>query len=183
MGDYHPATVSKHTSTQHHVTPKPRFIITGFGRFCGVAQNPTEQLVGWLQQRSCHTKAATAAPTPEFQQHQQPVSRSTPEQPYCISSLDVLEVSADAVDQFMQKQQEAILQQAAAASSSAEGPQPVVLLHFGVDTQVGDRPSSGDAWQEHCVLQYSTTWYCMCCQPCAMPRLVHAKPQPNSATD
>jgi hypothetical protein len=49
--------------------------------------------------------------------------------------LDVLEVSADAVDAFMQKQQHAILQ-AASSGTGTEGPQPVVLLHFGVDTQV-----------------------------------------------
>jgi hypothetical protein len=142
MGDYHPATVSKYTSTHHHVAPKPRFIITGFGRFCGVAQNPTEQLVGWLQQRS-HTKAETAAPAADNQQEQHSINRAMPEQPYCISSLDVLEVSADAVDHFMQKQQEAILQQATAASISTGGPQPVVLLHFGVDTKVCDMRRSG----------------------------------------
>lgn len=108
----------KATAAQQHITPKPRFIITGFGRFCGVAQNPTEQLVAWLS--GCNT--ATAA-----QQQEQ--------QPYCISSLDVLEVSADAVDAFMQKQQHAILE-AASSGTGTEGPQPVVLLHFGVDTQV-----------------------------------------------
>jgi hypothetical protein len=140
--------VSRHTSTHHHVAPKPRFIITGFGRFCGVAQNPTEQLVGWLQKRSCHTKAGTA-PAPDNQQEEHSVNESLLEKPYCISSLDVLEVSADAVDQFMQKQQEAILQQATAASSSAEGPQPVVLLHFGVDTQVGGRQMITPTWHLH----------------------------------
>lgn len=110
----------KATATQQHITPKPRFIVTGFGRFCGVAQNPTEQLVTWLAEKGCNT-AATA------QEQEQ--------QPYCISSLDVLEVSADAVDAFMQKQQHAILQ-AASSGTGTEGPQPVVLLHFGVDTQV-----------------------------------------------
>lgn len=134
MGDYHPATLTKHTATQHHVTPKPRFIITGFGRFCGVSANPTEQLVNWLAQTSCQTPAP-AATTAEPQQELQSISPAASELPYCISSLDVLEVSADAVDRFMQKQQQVILQHTA-ASSSAEGPQPVVLLHFGVDTQV-----------------------------------------------
>jgi hypothetical protein len=127
MGDTHPAVPGpKATATQQHVTPKPRFIITGFGRFCGVAQNPTEQLVTWLRQNACLASGSSNKATTAQQQEQQP---------YCISSLDVLEVSADAVDAFMQKQQHAILQ-AASSGTGTEGPQPVVLLHFGVDTQV-----------------------------------------------
>lgn len=125
MGDTHPAVPGpKATATQQHITPKPRFIITGFGRFCGVAQNPTQQLVTWLAENGCQSSTNKA---PAVQQKEQ--------QPYCISSLDVLEVSADAVDAFMQKQQHAILQ-AASSGTGTEGPQPVVLLHFGVDTQV-----------------------------------------------
>jgi hypothetical protein len=138
MGDIHSPVPTKHVPSQHHKAPKPRFIITGFGKFCGVASNPTEQLVSWLQQRHCHTTAA-ASPTVQtaLGQHEtQHTDKTEPFQVYCISSLDVLEVSAGAVDSFMQKQQQALLQQAAAVASSAEGPQPVVLLHFGVDTQV-----------------------------------------------
>jgi len=99
-----------------------------------VAKNPTEQLVNWLQQRTCHTKAVAIAET-----QQEPAIGTAPGQEqahYCVSSLDVLEVSADAVDQFMEQQQQKLLEQAA---DSSEGPQPVVLLHFGVDTQVSSR--------------------------------------------
>jgi hypothetical protein len=138
MGDIHSPVATKHVATQHHKASQPRFVITGFGKFCGVASNPTEQLVCWLQQRHCHTKAAAspAVQTALAHHETQHTDKPDPGQAYCISSLDVLEVSADAVDSFMHKQQQALLQQAAAVASSAEGPQPVVLLHFGVDTQV-----------------------------------------------
>lgn len=140
MGDVQAGALEKHTSTQQHVAPKPKFIITGFGRFCGVANNPTEQLVTWLQQRSCHTTAQAG---------------QGEQQPYCISSLDVLEVSADAVDAFMQQQQEVLIKHASLQPSpSVDGPQPVVLLHFGVDTQVG----VGQA----VVLAWCPSWH-MCC--------------------
>lgn len=150
MGDTHPAALSNHTSTQQHAATKPRFIITGFGRFCGVAQNPTEQLVNWLQSKGCHT----AAGQHDSQQH------------YCISSLDVLEVSADAVDSFMQKQQEMLVQQHASAPANGEGPQPVVLLHFGVDTQVrvAQRAAGGlglawlGLWPWHVLVVLQHSW-------------------------
>lgn len=125
--------------------PKPKFIITGFGRFCGVAKNPTEQLVNWLQQRTCHTKTVATADT-----QQDPAISTAPGEEqahYCVSSLDVLEVSADAVDQFMEQQQKKLLQQAA---DSSEGPQPVVLLHFGVDTQVSSRQGSNRQQTDGC---------------------------------
>lgn len=153
MGDTHAAALPKHTSTQQHVAPKPKFIITGFGRFCGVAQNPTEQLVNWLQQRSCQTTTAAAAPAGKEEQ-----------QPYCISSLDVLEVSADAVDAFMQKQQQLLIQHASQPPSSLDGPQPVVLLHFGVDTQVGVVDILDCCW--FCLLQYLAWGQITTCLAC-----------------
>jgi hypothetical protein len=96
--------------------PPPRFIITGFGEFCGVTHNPTQALVEWLRDAAPH--------------HHQ---RSSSTAQYSVDSLTVLNVSAAAVDRFMQKQQGLLLQQASAESGD---PRPLVMLHLGVDTQV-----------------------------------------------
>jgi hypothetical protein len=129
----------------HTPTATPKFVLTGFGEFCGVAHNPTQALVTWLQtrQQSQHGAPRAAAPHAALPgtaaNAQQQHASSAPGQAaadYSLQSLHVLEVSARAVDAFMRQQQAALLQQAVDSSAGGRGLQPVVMLHLGVDTQV-----------------------------------------------
>lgn len=138
---------------QHHPRriqlsmPTPHFVVTGFGQFAGVTANPTQALVEWLHKEKLCPGVGTQAA-----QHSTAVQspRSTPtstklEDGYKISSCTVLEVSADAVCQYLQ-QQATLLQEACSSSEQ----QPVVLLHLGVDTQVRlGVISSAVIWASH----------------------------------
>jgi hypothetical protein len=110
------------------------FVVTGFGEFHGVKRNPTQELVEWLDKRqrargSSIATHATAAEAPE----EAPASAEYEQQEaYKVLSCTVLEVSATAVCEFLERQS-ALLQ----AACSTAGRQPVVLLHLGVDNQVG----------------------------------------------
>eukprot|EP00775_Hariotina_reticulata_P005335 gene5335-5571_t len=73
-------------------------------------------LVNWLEQQQ--VQPSRTAPT-----HVNPPA-------YTIQSCRVLEVSAAAVDAFLEQQRELLLQTAGETFG-----QPVVLLHLGVDTQ------------------------------------------------
>jgi hypothetical protein len=111
------------------------FVVTGFGEFHGVKRNPTQALVEWLD-KSQHARGnrirthATATDAPS----DAAASASEEQQEgYKVLSCTVLEVSATAVCEFLERQA-ALLQ----AACSAAGKQPVVLLHLGVDNQVSD---------------------------------------------
>jgi hypothetical protein len=107
-------------------------VVTGFGSFNGVAANPTQRIVGWLQQRYCVGSGDSAA---------HPAARSL--RHGRIHSCTILKVSARAVNAYLIQQLEELKQRGLAACASSRGPeaacsQPtvVLLLHFGVDVQV-----------------------------------------------
>jgi hypothetical protein len=81
-------------------------------------------LVNWLEEQQLQPSRTALA-------HGSDGPAPLPPAAYSIQSCKVLEVSAAAVDAFLQQQQELLLQTA----DDTIG-QPLVLLHLGVDTQV-----------------------------------------------
>jgi hypothetical protein len=121
-----------------------QLVITGFGSFHGVASNPTQRLVGWLQEQyGCAAAAhgaAQSAPPPR-------ALRSGH-----IHSCTVLKVSARAVGEYLTRQLEELKAAGAAACARAAGapgaaaacaPTVVLLLHFGVDVHVSAPEGGG----------------------------------------
>jgi len=118
-------------------------IISGFGSFNGVPNNPTQRIVSWLQQQY----GVAAAPAPWAEASAAASAVSPPPRTLRhgrIHSCTILKVSARAVNTYLVQQLEDLKQRSLAACSagaSRDGaccgqPSVVLLLHFGADIHV-----------------------------------------------
>jgi len=116
-------------------------IVTGFGSFHGVPSNPTQRIVGWLQQQYVGDGPVAAAGV----SGNGGAGRSHPPAPRAlrlaqVHSCTILKVSARAVNTYLTKQLEDLKQRGLVACAEGTGschqPTVVLLLHFGVDVHV-----------------------------------------------
>jgi hypothetical protein len=124
-------------------TPPVHVVITGFGSFHGVASNPTQRLVGWLQQQYAHGGAVCPAQRAESASGARGARTPPPRalRRGAIHSCTVLKVSARAVGAYLTQQLDELKARGAAACAArapgaACGPTVILLLHFGVDVHV-----------------------------------------------
>ncbi len=107
--------------------PPVTFVVTAFGSFCGVDENPTERLVDWVKRE--HAGAADGEGAQ--QDHHQHA--------YSIHSTSVIKVAAEDADSWISN---AVKEVCSSCSSSnglpdegaaAPGHHHVVFLHLGVN--------------------------------------------------